>query len=217
MASPFLTCQPPEEFDFSKSEDWPRWIRRFERFRMVSGLQAKTSIEQVNALIYTMGDKAEDVLLSLSLTEEQMTQYDVVRKAFEDHFIVRRNLIYDRSKFHSRIQEDGEPVEQFVTDLHALAKYCKFGTLHDEMIRDRIVVGVRDYKLSEKMQLDANLTLETATTMARQSETIKGQQAELRPTDSVSRVKAIRPSKDPPPHKRARGGNGQIRDIDQPG
>uniref|UniRef100_A0A147BIU1 RNA-directed DNA polymerase n=1 Tax=Ixodes ricinus TaxID=34613 RepID=A0A147BIU1_IXORI len=142
-----------------------------------------------------MGDKAEDILLSFSLTADQMTHYEVVHKAFDDHFIGRRNLIYDRSKFHTRIQEDGEPVEHFVTDLHALAQYCKFGTLHDEMIRDRIVVGVRDRKLSEKMQLDANLTLETATTMARQSETVKRQQTDLRPeSDSVSRVKASYPS-----------------------
>lgn len=117
---------------------------------MVSGLQRRTSVEQVNALIYCIGDNAEDILLSFSLTADQMTHYEVVHKAFDDHFIGRRNLIYDRSKFHTRIQEDGEPVEHFVTDLHALAQYCKFGTLHDEMIRDRIVVGVRDRKLSEK-------------------------------------------------------------------
>ena len=32
------------------------------------------------------------------------------------------------------------------------------------MIRDRIVVGIQDAKLSEKMQLDPDLTLEKAVT-----------------------------------------------------
>ncbi|KAK3524638.1 hypothetical protein QTP70_032192, partial [Hemibagrus guttatus] len=49
---------------------------------------------------------------------------------------------------------------------------CAFGTLRDELIRDRIVVGLKDIKLSERLQLHANLTLENAMTMARQSETL---------------------------------------------
>ena len=36
------------------------------------------------------------------------------------------------------------------------------GALHDKMIRDRLVVGLRDANLSEKLQLDSELTLEKA-------------------------------------------------------
>ena len=35
-----------------------------------------------------------------------------------------------------------EPVEDLITDLHCLAKYCEFGVLKDLLIRDRIVVGL---------------------------------------------------------------------------
>jgi len=48
------------------------------------------------------------------------------------------------------------------------------------MIRDQIVVGITDPKLSEKLQLDDKLTLETAIERVRQSETIKEQQPILR-------------------------------------
>ena len=48
------------------------------------------------------------------------------------------------------------------------------------MIRDRIVVGIRDSRLSEKLQLDAELTLKKATDTVRQSEAVKKQQAELK-------------------------------------
>ncbi len=48
------------------------------------------------------------------------------------------------------------------------------------MIRDRIVVGIRDSKLSEKLQMDAGLTLDLAVTALRQSEAVKKQQATLR-------------------------------------
>ncbi|CAB4035810.1 Hypothetical predicted protein, partial [Paramuricea clavata] len=54
--------------------------------------------------------------------------------------------------------------------------YCEFGVLKDQPIRDRIVVGLRNKKLSEKLQLDPDLTLAKAIAQARQSEEIKKQQ-----------------------------------------
>ena len=48
------------------------------------------------------------------------------------------------------------------------------------MIRDRIVVGVKDATLSEKMQLESTLTLEKAVKMVRDSESIKKQQDVIR-------------------------------------
>ena len=62
----------------------------------------------------------------------------------------------------------------------AMAEHCDYGTLKDEMIRDRIVVGLLDAKLSGKVQLDAELTLIKAVTQARQSEAVKKQQTLLR-------------------------------------
>ena len=62
-------------------------------------------------------------------------------------------IIYERAKFNSRCQEPDEPVETFVTALYNLAEHCGYEALHDEMIRDRIVVGIQDRKLSEKLQL----------------------------------------------------------------
>ena len=45
---------------------------------------------------------------------------------------------------------------------------CNFAAMKEEMIRDRIVVGIRDSSLSERMQIDADLTLEKAKKMVRQ-------------------------------------------------
>ena len=46
----------PEPFQFSRPEEWVRWIRRFERFRIASGLAQRDGQVQVNPLIYAMGD-----------------------------------------------------------------------------------------------------------------------------------------------------------------
>ena len=156
---------PPEQFNFSQSEEWPKWNRRFERFRQASGLTEKEETSQINTLIYAIGDEA-DILTSLKLTEAQKSKYDVVRQKFEAYFVKRRNPIFERAKFNQHMQEEGEPVDSCITAPHCLAEYCGYGELHDEMIRDRLVVGLCDASLSERLQMDAALTLGKAITAA---------------------------------------------------
>ena len=55
----------------------------------------------------------------------------------------------------------------------------------DEMIRDRLVVGIRDAALSRSLQLDAELTLEKAKKKTRQQEAIGEQQQQLNATVEI--------------------------------
>ncbi|XP_054866332.1 cadherin-6-like isoform X3 [Amphiprion ocellaris] len=99
---------PPEKFSF-KNEDWPKWMKRFERFRVASGLDTQADENQVNALIYTMGEETEDILVSLHLTAEQASEYDTVKEKLDAHFIARRNVIFERAKSNQRQQEMDNP------------------------------------------------------------------------------------------------------------
>ena len=67
-------------------------------------------------------------------------------------------------------------LDAFITDLYRLAEFCDYKVLQGEMIRDRIVVGIRDSQLSEKLQMDPNLTLEKAVAQFWQAESVRKQQ-----------------------------------------
>ena len=169
-----------EPFNFRKPEEWTQWIRRFERFRVASGLSTKGEEKQVNTLVYSMGAKAEDIFQSFGLSADESKSYSTVKAKFESHFIKRRNTIFERAKLNRRVQQEGESVDDFIIDLYSLAEHCQYGNLNDEMVRDRIVVGIKDSKLSEKLQMDNELTLEKAISLARNSESIKQQQTTVR-------------------------------------
>ncbi|UYV78565.1 K02A2.6-like, partial [Cordylochernes scorpioides] len=186
-----ISDRAPEPFNFSNPGDWPKWIRRFERFRQASGLINNPENEQVNMLVYCMGDNADDILLSCKIASDQLENYNKVIECFESRFIPRRNIIYERARFIQRCQQEGEKVNEFITALHSLAEHCNFGMLHDELIRDRIVVGVRDRALSERMQLDTDLNLVKATLMAKQLESVKEQQSSLYQQDSIDQIKKM--------------------------
>ena len=75
---------PPEKFAF-KPEDWPKWIQRLERFRKATGLDKQTGKNQVNTLIYTMGEQADDIFISFEFTAEQEKNYVEVKEKFKNY------------------------------------------------------------------------------------------------------------------------------------
>ena len=179
-----------EKFDFAKPEQWETWIRKFKRFRIASGLKSKIDEEQISTLIYSLGDKAQDLLQSFKMSDEDAAKYDKVLKCFEDHFNKSRNTIYERAKFNCRVQQEGEAVtvDEFIADLYRLVEHCKYGDLQDELVRNRIVVGLRNSELPEKLQLTSGLTLEAAVTRARQSESVTTQQKVVRDEVNIDKL-----------------------------
>ena len=74
---------PLETFKFKTPEDWLKRIQRFEQFRCTSGLNKKSQEIQVNTLVYSMGDEADDILSSFHLSSEDKVKYDIVKEKFD--------------------------------------------------------------------------------------------------------------------------------------
>lgn len=110
------------------------------------------------------------------------------KNGFDAYFVPKKNVIYERAMFNKRIQQPTETVDSFITALYAPSENCEYGALHDKLLRDRLVVGLENSSLSERMQLDKDLTLTKAIAMARQSEEIKRQQMDLRGGMSASKA-----------------------------
>ena len=178
MAS--ICLQPPSPFDFKTPDEWPRWKRRFEQFRLASDLADENDDRQVSTLLYCMGEAAEDILASTNIAEADWRKYGAVIKQYDDFFHVQKNIIFERARFNRYCQAVSESVEQFITSLYTLVESCNYGDLKDQMIRDRIVVGIRDQAQSERLQMDAGLTLEKAKTLVRQREAVQEQQILLK-------------------------------------
>lgn len=165
---------PPEHFEFFKSEAWPDWKQRFARYRIASQLAEEDDKVQVNALIYSMGAEAEHIFKSFTLKREgDSDTYSVVMDKFNEHFIPKCMVIFERTKFHSWVQLPNESVEAFVRQLCELAENCDFGVQKNEQLRDQIVIRICDRLMSQKLQMKSNLTLRLAIEIARHSDLIK--------------------------------------------
>ena len=172
--------QTPDPFNFKNPDDWPRWKRRFEQFRVASGLEDEDATKQVSTLLYCLGEEAEAVLTSTNATAEDRKVYDIIIGKFDEFFKIRKNVIFERARFNRRNQQDGETAEQYIMELYKLAENCNYGALFDEMIRDRLVVGIADQTLSGRLQMEADLTLDKAKKIVRQQEAVREQQQALK-------------------------------------
>ena len=174
-----MQLQAPGTFDLKKPDEWPKWKKRFEQFRTASNLHTQDDARQVSTLLYCLGEEAGDVLDTTTLSNADKKEYKKVIEAYDEFFKKRRNVIFERARFNRRCQLPGESAEQYITALYNLIDSCEYGTLKDDLLRDRIVVGIADQALSERMQLNPDLTLEKAKTQIRQKEAVQSQRQQL--------------------------------------
>ena len=66
MAS--LHLDPPRVFNFKYPDEWPRRNRRFEQFRLASGLGSESEERQVSTLFYCMGEAVKDTPSSTNIS-----------------------------------------------------------------------------------------------------------------------------------------------------
>ena len=180
---------PPEQFDFSSPTKWPEWRERFLRFRMATKLGKEEGSVQVSSLIYAMGADAEKIYSTFTFEAGQSRpeeNFELILSKFNSYFTPKRNIIHERAKFYTCSQKEGESVEQYIRTLYELAAYCEFSDKSDS-IRDRLVLGLTDREISQKLQLQRDLTLDAAVEIARHYEMVKGQLLDQRglSTDSV--------------------------------
>ena len=106
-----IRLEPPEAFCFTENPDgWSRWIRRFEQFRVTSGLDKEAGTKQVSTLLYCLGEEAETILSSTYITDMKRADY---KKVVDRYFLVRRNVIFERARFNRRDQGEDETAERY--------------------------------------------------------------------------------------------------------
>jgi len=67
-----------------------------------------------------------------------------ILEKLEKYFAPMRNVPYEQYLLHSAQQKGRKTIEQYNIRLRHQAENCKFGVLHDEMLRDRLVLGCRN-------------------------------------------------------------------------
>ena len=113
-------------------------------------------------------------------------------------------------QFNGRVQKEGETIADFVAALRKLAESCQFGNVLEEMLRDRIVCGIRDNAVQRRLLAEPKLTFakafETVQAVESAEKSIVVLQAQKQersevPTVSTVELNAVVEEKPPSPHQ----------------
>lgn len=167
----------PSELKFTcgnVAENWRKWLQKFENYMIAAEKHEKPDKNKIAILLNLLGDEGVEIYNTFKFEEgTSKDKYHDVIQQFNDYCSPRRNVVFERYKFFSCVQQEGQNVDAYLTQLKTLASTCEFGDQEEGLIRDRIVLGIRDNSLQERLLREPSLTLKKAADFLRASETSK--------------------------------------------
>lgn len=168
--------RPPPEMDFASgnvAETWRKWIQKFENYMIASEKNTKPDVSKIAIFLNLLGDEGFEIYNTFKFTKE--VEYTKVIEKFTEYCTPRKNVVFERYKFFSCSQQEGQSVDNYTTQLKTLASTCEFEGQEDSLIRDRIVLGLRDNNLQERLLREPDLSLQKAVEFVRAAEISKQQ------------------------------------------
>lgn len=160
------------------NENFDLFTDNWNTYMIASGIDKwgpQQEVRKINILLSIVGDKAKKKFSNFHLTEAEKTSAVRVLQLIGERIKSERNLLYDRYRFHTCNQQEEESFDTYYIRLKKILDVCKYNqniTL-DDLLRDRLVFGIRDVDLKRKFLKDdpTTLTLEKLKQTCRVKET----------------------------------------------
>lgn len=173
MATSTASFPPPAPLKLGGdiAADWGRFKSEWENYEIVTDLADVPEKKRAAVFLACVGTAAYSVFRTFKFEHEtDKSKVDKVIEAFEKHCIGEANVTYERFLFHQRVQQTGESFDDFFADLRKMAATCEFAALEDSLVRDRIVIGIRDDATRRRLLQIKKLSLADAVEACKASE-----------------------------------------------
>jgi len=196
-----IQLPPPSALDIhdaQASEKWTKFKRAWDNYALAMELNKKAEGIQVATLLTVIGEDAREVFSTFAWENVgDDAKIEKVLEKFERYCRPRKNVPFERYCFNRRVQEEGETYEQYRTSLRKLSQSCEFNSITpQEILRDRLVFGIKDDKVRERLLREANLTLDRTDEICRAAESMARQMKVVGEGVTVSAIANKRRSND---------------------
>ncbi|XP_050548028.1 uncharacterized protein LOC126909633, partial [Daktulosphaira vitifoliae] len=163
-----MECKIPKNLslDGNLAVNWRRFYQQFEIFLLASGSYEKPDEVKIAILLNVAGEKLVDIYNTFTFDRRTKRTYDNVITLFKNHFEPKKNIIFERFKFYSCNQEPDQSIGEYVTKLRTLASSCEFSET-ENMVRDKLIIGINQLEIKEKLLHESDVTLEKAIDIAK--------------------------------------------------
>nr|CAI5846562.1 unnamed protein product [Callosobruchus analis] len=112
--------------------------------------------------MHYIGDEGFQIFTSFKLEDEDRDKLAPVLRKFDEHFLGKENVAYERYQFFTYRQSEGQSTDDYIVQLKNKARRCKLEELQDSLIVTMLTCGVRNHKVRERLLQDDNLSLDKA-------------------------------------------------------
>ena len=161
MPPPNLPPPKPLAFDDNLATSWKTWKQAWTRYEIATGVSKQENLVRVSTLLSVIGEDGVKAYDTFTWEEdENKDNIDHVIHKFNVYCEPRTQVIYERYRFNNRNQEPGESASTYLTELRTIARNCEHESITpDQILRDRLVLGIRDDKVRERLLRSSELTL----------------------------------------------------------
>ena len=136
--------------EYNPAKDWVSYVERMDQYFLANDVNEARKKRAI--LLSVVGDKTYKLIRDLVAPDKPMDKlYQELVDLLTSHLDPKPSMIVERFKFNSRFRRDGETVAQFLAELRNLARYCDYGQSLDDMLRDRLVCGINDGKIQQRL------------------------------------------------------------------
>ncbi|XP_072398354.1 uncharacterized protein [Diabrotica undecimpunctata] len=179
-----------EQFNVGDSKGWESYVERMDFFFTANNI---TDPDKKKATFLSLcGPNTYEIIRSLVAPSKVSDKtYDQIIVKLKKHFSPKTSEIVCRFKFYRRNQQIGETISVYLKELQKLAEPCGFAVSLDIMLRDRLVCGITDESLQQKLLATDKLKLKDAQDMCFTHEVAVESLAVLRESEPSADVNAV--------------------------
>ncbi|UYV84472.1 hypothetical protein LAZ67_X002313 [Cordylochernes scorpioides] len=156
--------------DGIQSMDFDEYVRYFNNYMIAEDKLNVEENRKIAIFLNSVGAEAQRQYYTLpkaSTLSYLSEDIDLLRQ----RYVVKSRPWVIRLKFNDRRQLQGETIADYISALRALAKDCAYGSMEDELIRNRFIVGTKIKQLRDRLLVETtNLNLDQVVLLATQYE-----------------------------------------------
>src|ERR1700721_378706 len=147
-----IPLPPPLKMTGSLANNWKTFKTMWINYETAANLTDKATGIRTATFLACIGVEGFQLYESLDFAEDaDRTKIDKVLERLERHFVGEVNETFERFRFNQRGQENHESIEAYVSALRTLVRPCNLAALEESLLRDRIVMGIRDDAARRKL------------------------------------------------------------------
>ena len=147
------------------AEDWTTYTQRLHHYFVANDVESE--VKKSSILLSACGAATYKLIRNLIAEDKlESTPYDEIVKVVKAHYDPTPSAIMQRYKFNSRTRGEGESVSAYVTALRDIAQHCNYKDSLQDMLRDKLVHGVRHERITNRLLAEKTLTYEKALELA---------------------------------------------------